>query len=188
MQLPGRAIRARVGLAFRGYEQFSAISPVVRADAGVRRRHRADGLDADRRLRRALVRPRGLMPAAVPSGWPRCRRSTALAACDKTAQIVWSAASGRQAARAVDRARLDAASRRARRARAELAQTAPCVLDDRPGGVCAAVAWFFVHAKLPGSSSRRIRRSQRSRRRQDPRQFRAARAAWQRRCNGAVMR
>lgn len=140
---------------FRGYDAFAAINPVVRAPTLVC----DDGtvlMDSTLIIDYAetLARPRSLMPAALPERLRALRViGLALAACDKTAQIIyerglrppekqhepWVARVSAQLLAATGA--LDAEL-----ARRPLACTSAAIDQ---AGVCAAVAWFFVHAKLP---------------------------------------
>ena len=140
---------------FRGYEQFAAINPVVRAPTLVC----DDGtvlMDSSLIIDYAetLVRPKTLMPAALPERLHALRViGLALAACDKTAQIVyerglrpaekqhepWIARVSTQLLAALGA--LDAEL-----ARRPLACSSTTIDQ---AGVCAAVGWYFVHDKLP---------------------------------------
>ncbi len=140
---------------FRGYQQFAAINPVVRAPTLVC----DDGtvvMDSTLIIDYAetLARPRSLMPAALPERLHALRViGLALAACDKTAQIIyerglrppekqhepWLARVGAQLLAATGALEAEVARRPPACTSATMSQA----------GVCAAVGWYFVHAKVP---------------------------------------
>ena len=155
LQLLGLPFEHEATSVFRGYDRFAAVNPVVRAPTLVC----DDGtvlMDSTLIIDYAetLVRPRSLMPAALPERLHALRViGLALAACDKTAQISYE-----RGLRPADKqhepwvARVSAQLLAATHAlEAELARRPPpctsATIDQ--AGICAAVAWFFVHARLP---------------------------------------
>ena len=155
MQLLGVPFEHASVSVFRGYEQFSAINPVVRAPTLVC----DDGtvlMDSSLIIdyAEALVRPKSLMPAALPERLTALRViGLALAACDKTAQIVYER--GLRPPEKMHEPWVARVTTQLLAAlgglEAELARKPrPCTSSTiDQAGVCAAVAWFFVHAKLP---------------------------------------
>lgn len=155
LQLLGIAFEHASISVFRGYAQFAAINPVVRAPTLVC----DDGtvlMDSSLIVdyAEALARPRSLMPAALPERLHALRViGLALVACDKTAQIVYE-----RGLRPPEKlhepwiARVSAQLLAALGALdAELARKPPACTSATidQAGVCAAVAWYFVHDKLP---------------------------------------
>ncbi len=155
LQLLGLRFEHESVSVFRGYAQFAAINPVVRAPTLVC----DDGtvlMDSTLIIDYAetLARPRSLMPAALPARLHALRTiGLALAACDKTAQVIYE-----RGLRPPDKqhepwvARVSAQLLAATGALdAELARNPPACTSATidQAGVCAAVAWTFVHSKLP---------------------------------------
>lgn len=141
---------------FRGYDAFERINPVVRAPTLVC----DDGevlMDSTLIIDYAqcLARPRSLMPADNPALQHALRAiGLALAACDKTAQIVYE-----RGLRPPEKlhepwiARVTAQLRAAYGAlEAEVARQPPALAAGAlsQAGISAAVAWHFTQRILPG--------------------------------------
>jgi glutathione S-transferase len=144
---------------FRGFDDFRRINPVVKAPTLVTQ----DGvvlMDSSLMLQYAesLVRPRSLLPHE-PSELAAALRCVglALAACEKTAQIVYER--GLRPAEKQHQPWLDRVSGQLRAAYAELegamAHRADWSAAHREGrldqaGITAAVAWHFTQQVAPG--------------------------------------
>jgi glutathione S-transferase len=140
---------------FRGYAAFERINPVVRAptlvcdDGGVL-------MDSTLILEyaQALAR-RTLMPADVPALQHALRAiGLALAACDKTAQIVYER--GLRPPEKLHEPWIDRVTAQLRAAygalEAEVARRPPALAQGAmsQAGISAAVAWYFTQQMLPG--------------------------------------
>ncbi len=141
---------------FRGYAAFERINPVVRAPTLVC----DDGevlMDSTLILEyaQALARPRGLMmPADVPALQHALRAiGLALAACDKTAQIVYER--GLRPPEKLHAPWIERVTAQLRAAygalEAEVACWPPALARGAmsQAGICAAVAWYFTQQMLP---------------------------------------
>jgi glutathione S-transferase len=141
---------------FRGYAAFERINPVVRAPTLVC----DDGevlMDSTLILEyaQALARPRSLMPADVPALQHALRAiGLALAACDKTAQIVYER--GLRPPEKLHEPWIERVTAQLLAAygalEAEVARRPPALARGAmsQAGICAAVAWHFTQQMLPG--------------------------------------
>ena len=150
----GMPFTQRCVSVFRTYEQFKAINPVVKAPTLVCR----DGtvlMDSTLILdyAEALARPRSLLPASADERAVALRGvGLALAACEKTVQIVYER--DLRPAEKQHEPWLRRVTEQLHSAYRELeneltARPAPFALTAR--AIAAAVAWRFTHEKLPGT-------------------------------------
>lgn len=156
LQLLGLPFEHRSISVFRGYEQFRTLNPVVKAPTLVC----DDGtvlMDSSLMIdyAEALARPRSRWPAAIGALRHDLRLTgLALAACEKTAQIIYER--GLRPAEKVHTPWLDRVGAQLRAAydglEQEIAAAPPAVDSDSltHGAVAAAVAWHFTQRSLPG--------------------------------------